>query len=147
MAKLRTCKICGKQYEYCGHCPSKNLIEPWRNLYCSEKCRDAFGVMGDYVAGKMTAVVAREKLESFDIKPGIVREVHKGVVADIFRAGKPSVKVEPTMNIDIPMLQHLDVTEEKESSSTVLQESVVKEKPFKKKKNFEKRENIIVNED
>lgn len=92
MAKLRTCKICGKQYEYCGHCPSKNLIEPWRNLYCSEECRNAFGIMSKYAAGKIGAVEARGKLESFGLSPTKVRDVHKATMVDIFRT--PTVVVE-----------------------------------------------------
>ena len=68
MAKLRTCKICGKQYEYCGHCPSKNLIEPWRNLYCSENCRETFQIMGQYSAGKIKATEARAEAAEEKIK-------------------------------------------------------------------------------
>lgn len=129
MAKLRTCKICGKQYEYCSHCPSKNLIQPWRTLYCSEECRDSFEVMGKYSVGKMPATEAREKLEGFGITPNKVRDVHKGVVADIFRAGKKvfeAPKMEETLAIS---------TDDN------------KDKSFKKKRNFEKRQNNIVNED
>lgn len=140
MAKLRTCKICGKQYEYCSHCPSKNLIEPWRSLYCSEGCRDSFEIMGQYVIGKMTADEAKEKLESFGISPNKVRDIHKAVLIDIFR--KPIVQEEPKPVVistdDMAKIQ-ADETGYKD-----IEQKVPFQKNFKKRRQFEKN---IVNED
>lgn len=87
MAKKRICKICGKEYEYCGHCPSKNVIEPWRNLYCSENCRKVFAIFDKYVSKKMDAVEARAELEKMGFEPSKVREVHKPVISEIFKKG------------------------------------------------------------
>ena len=131
MAKLRTCKICGKQYEYCGHCPSKNLIEPWRNLYCSENCRDSFEIMGQYSVGKMSATEAREKLESFGITPAKVREVNKATISKIFKEGK--VYEEPKLE-EVPV-EEMGPTEEKRF-----------EEPFYKRNKNKKKNNSIVNE-
>ena len=132
MAKLRTCKICGKQYEYCGHCPSKNLIEPWRNLYCSENCRDSFEVMGQYSVGKMSATEAREKLESFGITSAKVREVHKATISKIFKEGK--VYEEPKFE-EVPVVEETVPTEEKRI-----------EEPFYKRNKNKRKNNSIVNE-
>lgn len=115
MAKLRTCKICGKQYEYCGHCPSKNDIEPWRNLYCSENCRDSFEVMGNYSAGKINAADARTKLEGFGINVAKVRDIHKAVVMDIFRASvvvEQFVKAEELISESESILEPIVTTTE-----------------------------------
>ncbi len=86
--KMRVCKICGKEYEYCGHCPNKNTIEPWRNLYCSENCREAFGLFEAFVTKKQSAVDVKEKLEAMGFTPAKVREVHKPVMNEIFKSGK-----------------------------------------------------------
>ena len=157
MAKLRTCKICGKQYEYCGHCPSKNTIEPWRNLYCSENCRDAFQVMGQYSTGKMKAAEARGKLESFGLNTGKVREIHKAVVADIFRASK-SETPKPIAEVVQPKAVE-EVSEMTLVQPKVANEVIEKEtRPIEVKiaddteklvyqKNFKKKSKNIVNED
>ena len=133
MAKLRTCKICGKQYEYCGHCPSKNLIEPWRNLYCSENCRDSFEVMGQYSVGKISATEAREKLESFGVNPKKVRDVHKATISKIFKDGEVVVVEEPK---DIPAVPYEDVP--------VVEKRA--EEPFYRRNKNKKKNNSIVNE-
>jgi len=140
MAKLRTCKICNKQYEYCGHCPSKNLIEPWRNLYCSEECRDAFEIMGKYVSGKITAIEARKKLDDYGLSPNKVRDIHKAVVANIFRESEP--KIEPQTEVEISSTLEVPSVDEPQSIS------LGNQKAFKKKirKPFENK-NDIVNKD
>lgn len=142
MAKLRTCKICGKQYEYCGHCPSKNLIEPWRNIYCSEGCREAFEVMGRYASGKISAIDAKTRLENLGIVPTKVRNVHKAVVSDIFRASKPEPQVEVEVN---PIIETAPILEESQSTN---EEKTAYQRPFKKRnrKPFENKTNIV-NED
>lgn len=131
MAKLKTCKVCGKQYEYCNHCPSRNLIESWRNLYCSENCSDSFRVMGQYSAGKISATEAREKLESFGITPAKVREVHKAIVSEIFKEGK----VYEEQKLEEVSVEEPVPTEEKRI-----------EEPFYKRNKNKKKNNSIVNE-
>lgn len=158
MAKLRTCKICGKQYEYCNHCPSKNVIEPWRNLYCSENCRDSFIVMGDYAVGKIDAVTAKTKLEGYGITATKVREIHKGVVADIFRAAKPEVVTETIpavatttleLNIgEIPVVNAQDIRVVSEPNIGKTETVFVQYSDNKPKVNFKKKNrNKNVNED
>lgn len=130
MAKLRTCKICGKQYEYCGHCPNKNVIEPWRNLYCSENCRDSYTVMSDYVSKKKDAMEAKIILQRFGITPNKVRDVHKEVVTKIYNEAARTF-IEPPKEV-------------KESSA--IEEK--KEEPFYVRRNKNKKKaNDIVNRD
>jgi hypothetical protein len=130
MAKLRTCKICGKQYEYCGHCPNKNVIEPWRNLYCSENCRDSYTVMSDYVSKKKDAMEAKIILQRFGITPNKVRDVHKEVITKIYNEAARTF-IEPPKEV-------------KESSA--IEEK--KEEPFYVRRNKNKKKaNDIVNRD
>lgn len=130
MAKLRTCKICGKQYEYCGHCPNKNVIEPWRNLYCSENCRDSYTVMSDYVSKKKDAMEAKIILQGFGITPNKVRDVHKEVITKIYNEAARTF-IEPPKEV-------------KESSA--IEEK--KEEPFYVRRNKNKKKaNDIVNRD
>lgn len=125
MAKLRTCIMCGTKYEYCSHCPNKNVIEPWRNLYCSKDCRDAFTVFGDYKLKKLTATEAKEKLVGYNITPARVKELYKEVVKDIYKKAEPVVEAEAESEPVKPAFQ----------------------RPFKKKRKFEEKKNNIVNED
>ena len=142
MAKLRECKICGKKYEYCGHCPNKNPLEPWRNLYCSENCRDAFKVMGDFTAKKISANEAKAKLDKYGLCVEKVRNIHKAVVMDIFRLSKqveekPVEEVSTEKKVEVEKPVEVVVAEDTEKP--------VFQKPFKKKQR--KPENEIVNED
>jgi len=119
MAKnMRTCKICGKKYEYCGHCPSKNTIEPWRNLYCSEKCREVFNVLDNFASKKISKEEAKKKLESLGFDLSKVRDVHKAAVNIIFEDNKkeaelktatdltpiPEVKIGDPVVLEVPKL-------------------------------------------
>jgi len=133
MAKKRICTICGKEYEYCGHCPNKNLIEPWRNLYCSENCRKAFQLFGDYKTKKKSAAEIRDTLSLWGLTPEKVREIHKPIVGEIFKEGAPTPIVEE---------------QTKEIGFEKSDEEKSKDRPsFKKKRKFEEKKNDIVNED
>jgi hypothetical protein len=45
--------------------------------------------MGDYVSNKVSAEEAKNRLVEYGLNVGKVREIHKPVVADIFRAAMP----------------------------------------------------------
>lgn len=96
--KMRICKICGKEYEYCGHCPGKNPIEPWRNLYCSENCHKAFDLFDKYISKKITSTEAKSALEEMGFVPAKVREIHKSVISEIFKNGAKVVAVSTVEN-------------------------------------------------
>lgn len=132
MAKLRTCIMCGTKYEYCSHCPSKNVLEPWRNLYCSENCRDAFTVFGDYKLKRLTALEAKDKLVGYKVTPARVKELYKPIVEDIFNEATPKVVEEVVVSED--------KKETEENDKSVFQRN------FKKKRRFEEKKKLV-NED
>ena len=149
--KIRTCKICGKQYEYCGHCPTKNVIEPWRNLYCSENCREAFKVMGDYSVKKISAIEAKDALVGLGISSENVRDKHKTIVNEIFNVPtltfKEEIKVSDPVVEEISTVEEVSVSEEVsdvEDVSAIKEVSSTEEKPaFHKNFKKKKRPNIV----
>ena len=130
-AKKRTCVICGTQYEYCGHCPNKNLIEPWRNLYCSENCQKAFIILSDYKHGRIDAKEAMDKMVSWGLTPDKIKDIHKSLVTDMFDKANKNVKAEE----DAPIL------DSEVKDKTV--EEIKNDEPKKKKKDKEEK---IVND-
>ena len=64
----RTCVICGTNYKYCGSCPSKyNPQETWRNIFCSENCRELYHIYDDIKSGKKTEKEASKLLKKLDL--------------------------------------------------------------------------------
>ena len=129
MANLnRKCIICGKRYEYCGHCNDKVLAsETWRNIYCSEKCRGTFGVFEQYTAKKITADVAAQQLNNLGVDLNRVSENFKKTITSI-----EAHKTKPKF-----IITEIPVVEEK-------QEEVKVSAPRKRRK---RKRNNIVNED
>lgn len=63
----KVCILCGKAYKYCEACPSKyNVTETWRNIFCSENCREVYRVYDSIKAGQITDKEAGKKLVRFD---------------------------------------------------------------------------------
>ena len=138
MAKnMRTCKICGKKYEYCGHCPSKNPLEPWRNLYCSEECREVFSIFDKYASKKITAEKAREKLVSLGFDPSKVRDIHKPVINEIFKNGQIAKEVPINKgSISLTTISEVKVGDPAVVKAPELVEDKKPYKPFKPKPKF-----------
>ena len=66
--RMRKCIICGKEYEYCGTCSdTSNQKETWRNLYCSENCKQIFEVLSAYAFEHIDAQEAQKKLGALDL--------------------------------------------------------------------------------
>lgn len=61
--RLRTCKACGKEYEYCNTCSEFKLQPSWKNIFCEKDCKDVFMTVTDYKAGEITAEEAYDILE------------------------------------------------------------------------------------
>lgn len=41
----RECIVCKKLYHYCSRgCNNSNVNEQWRNIYCSQTCREIFHI-------------------------------------------------------------------------------------------------------
>lgn len=68
MKEDKTCVICGKAYKYCQSCPYKyNTTETWRNIFCSENCRELYHVYDQLKVGQITDKNAAKSLKKLDI--------------------------------------------------------------------------------
>lgn len=95
MGKInRKCIICGTMYEYCGHCDKKLVAnETWKNIYCSEKCRDTFAILEQYTAKKLSADAASSQLASMGVDTNKINKNFK-LTLDSIEAHKTKVEEE-----------------------------------------------------
>lgn len=76
---MKTCIVCGKEYEYCNKCSSYSNVEAWHNIYHDENCRKIFNMATNYHAGIIGADEAKKELMECDLsnkenfKPSIAR--------------------------------------------------------------------------
>lgn len=67
MSKIKTCIVCGKKYEYCGHCDKSGQENRWKTNYCSENCRDIFNIVSKYVNKHISVDDAKKGLVELDL--------------------------------------------------------------------------------
>ena len=66
MAKVkRRCVMCAKEYEYCNSCGAAPKL--WKNIFCSENCRDIYDVLNKYDGKLITKEDGIEQLKAFDL--------------------------------------------------------------------------------
>jgi len=66
MAKVkRRCIMCAKEYEYCNSCGAAPKL--WKNIFCSENCRDIYDVLNKYDGKLITKEDGTERLKAFDL--------------------------------------------------------------------------------
>lgn len=66
MAKVkRHCVMCAKEYEYCNSCGAAPKL--WKNIFCSENCRDIYDVLNKYDGKLITKEDGTERLKAFDL--------------------------------------------------------------------------------
>lgn len=90
MAKDRICIVDRTSYKYCGNCSDYNPNEKWRYAYCSENCRDIYGVCEDFANKKIDEFEAQDRLSKLDIskKDKFLLPLQNNI-ADIFSVEKP----------------------------------------------------------
>ena len=66
-AKLRTCSVCRKTYKYCPKCREYESLPTWMFAFCSENCKNIYGVTSDYEDRHITADEAKKQLDKFDL--------------------------------------------------------------------------------
>lgn len=93
MSKIKTCIVCGKKYEFCAHCRRINSDELWKNMYCSNDCREIMKVCQRYIGNDITANDAYEIIKN-KIKGGDLQMSVKNVVDTIIKEAD-TPKVEP----------------------------------------------------
>ena len=62
---IRQCVMCSKKYEHCSHCGSAPQL--WKNIFCSENCRDIYNVLNKYDGKLITKKDGIEMLKGLDI--------------------------------------------------------------------------------
>lgn len=77
MSKIKTCIVCGKKYEYCGHCDKGGQETRWKVNYCSENCRDIFDIISKYANNHISIDEAKEKLVGKDLGINIKNSIAK----------------------------------------------------------------------
>ena len=92
MKHISKCIICGKKYEYCGHCAKENTRNMWRNLYCSENCRNIYDICGKCVAKTIKADEAYNRLSRLDTSKPIMLDGVRGNVVEIKNYGKSAMR-------------------------------------------------------
>ena len=77
MSKNKICTVCGKQYEYCGHCDKSGLDNMWKLKYCSENCRDIFNIIIEYANKNITIDVAKKELSKKNLNINLRNNIAK----------------------------------------------------------------------
>ena len=68
MMTIRKCILCPThEYEYCGKCKPREIIETWRFIFDSKNCRDIYKILENFTAKKISAMEARKRLDEYTI--------------------------------------------------------------------------------
>lgn len=82
------CLVCNKKYKYCGHCNKNNIVEAWKNSYCSKECREIFYTCSNFEGNIISQEEAYNKLIELNIQPENMTEAVRASV-DKIMAFKP----------------------------------------------------------
>lgn len=96
MSKNRKCILCGKEYKFCSNCSDQHLKdETWRNIYCSENCKNIFNILSMNANGHVNDASAKDMLSKLDLTNlNQYREDFKQQINKIQRAEQPTHKFE-----------------------------------------------------
>lgn len=62
----KKCIVCNKHHKYCVNDPRYDKNETWRNLYCSEECREVFDVYNEFKHGLIKAEEASRRIKKIN---------------------------------------------------------------------------------
>lgn len=65
--KMRTCSVCGLQYEYCPHCNRDKDKPIWMFCFHDQNCHDIYDITSKYEDGKISANDSKELLSKLDL--------------------------------------------------------------------------------
>lgn len=79
MTPNRKCITCGKEYTYCNHCPGNyKADEQWRNIYCSQTCREIFNICSSKILSNEEAYTRLNNLTlPSRFTDGIQKEINR----------------------------------------------------------------------
>lgn len=89
----KKCVVCGKEYEYCGHCDKNPKINRWRNQYCSENCRDILNTVTDYVGNLIDVKTAKDKLLKLNININMTKQISNYITVIMSYIEKPKKEI------------------------------------------------------
>ena len=100
MARLRTCVLCGKEYEYCPRCDE---TEPTYKLkYCSENCDKVALVMNRYAFKHLTQEEAAMELLKLNVELDKYNDHNREYIKNILDIVKePEPQPEPTVEVKV----------------------------------------------
>lgn len=62
----RKCLLCNGNYKFCLNSNKYDRTETWRNLYCSENCRELYFLYDKMKSGKIERKEAVRNIKAFD---------------------------------------------------------------------------------
>ena len=65
--KIRRCVVCGSEYKFCPRCNEDADKPLWYFTFCAEQCKNIYNITSGYEDGKITANVAKTKLDKLDL--------------------------------------------------------------------------------
>lgn len=64
----RKCIVCGKEYKFCHNCGNDDRKdETWRNIFCSEDCKNIYNILSMQGNGHIDNSKAKEMLAKCDL--------------------------------------------------------------------------------
>lgn len=69
MGENAVCKVCGRPYKICGHCPSSASLsyQPWRRICDTSDCYGMYLAVWGYNVGQVSKEEAKSQLEKCDL--------------------------------------------------------------------------------
>jgi hypothetical protein len=106
MSQYKNCTVCGKQFKFCGQCKRVSFDDLWRNVYCSEDCRDIFKTCSKYIGKSITIKDAYNALIKSNVKEKNLQMSVKNTVDEImeYREPKPVTETKDEESIVIEEL-------------------------------------------
>lgn len=129
--KIRRCVVCGSEYKFCPRCNEDADKPLWYFTFCAEQCKNIYNITSGYEDGKITANVAKTKLDELDLsKLDKFGTSYKASIEKINSTAAKEVIVEETVETIIETKDGENVENIEETAIT----EAVEEKVIKKSK-------------
>lgn len=125
MSKIKTCVVCGKKYEYCGHCDKNGQNHRWKINYCSENCKDIFDIISKYANKHISIEDAKNALIGKEVNIRLGSNMAKQY-AEIMLYEEPSKQEEVVEVVDNPIDEPVVVEVKEEVETPIDTESKFK---------------------
>ena len=102
MSKMRQCLVCSRTYPFCGHCNKNNIVELWKNTYCSKECREIFNTCSNFEGGLISQKDAYDALKRLGVDTLTINKSVKDTVEKIMKYEPPKKVKEETKTDEEP---------------------------------------------